>query len=222
MTTFFRILALIALLYMTEGIQKAMGNPMKQARPVKAFENVVLEAGDNAVIQIREAKIAGVTIKAEAALVSKVKTTVAGNTLTLHLDENYFDDGRVEIFIQLPVLKKLSLSGGGNVQIAGANIADKLETIITGGGHIRFEQKTRVQNLNGRITGGGTVEALNLTAETADILVVGGGEVMLQVSEALTGQIIGGGNIWYEGDPHVSSQITGGGRVASRQTFPVL
>jgi hypothetical protein len=80
-----------------------------------------------------------------------------------------------------------------------------------------------VQNLYGRVNGGGTMEALNLVAEKASILIVGGGEVMLQVREALEGKIIGGGNILYEGDPQVSSQISGGGRVASRSSwFPAL
>lgn len=223
MSTLFRILALIALLYLTEGIQKAMGQPVKQARSVKPFENIVLETSDRTVVQIRESKTAGLTIKADAAVIDKIKTSINGTTLTVHLDEKDADDGSIEICIQLPILRKISLNGGGYVQITDGNLGANLETSITGGGRIKFEEKSRVQNLYGRVSGGGTVEALNLMTEKASILIVGGGEVMLQVREALEGKIIGGGNILYEGDPRVSSQISGGGRVASRSSwFPAL
>ena len=223
MNTLFRILALIVLLYLTEGIQKAVGQPMKQARSVKLFENIVLETSDRTVVQIRESKVAGITIKADAALIDKIKTSVNGTTLTVHLDEKNFDEGCIEICILLPILRKVSLNGGGHVQIIDGNLGANLETSITGGGRIKFEEKSRVQNLYGRVSGGGTVEALNLMAEKASILIVGGGEVMLHVREALEGKIIGGGNILYEGDPQVSSQISGGGRVASRYSwFPAL
>lgn len=223
MNTLFRILALIALLYLTEGIQSAVGQPVKQVRSVKLFENIVLETSDRTLVQIRESKVAGITIKADAAWIDKIKTSVNGSTLIVHVDEKNFDDGCIEINIQLPILRKISLNGGGNVQIIDGNLGGDLETSITGGGRIKFEEKSRVQNLYGRVSGGGTVEALNLMAEKASILIVGGGEVMLQVHEALEGKIIGGGNILYEGDPQVSSQISGGGRVASRYSrIPAL
>jgi len=219
MNTLFRILALIALLYLTEGIQDATGQPVKQARSVKPFENIVLETSDHTAIQIREGKVAGITIKAGAAWIDKIKTSVTGATLTVHLDEKSFDDGFIEICILVPVLRKISLNGGGQVQIVDGNLGANLETSINGGGRIKFEEKSRVQNLHGRVSGGGTVEALNLMAEKASILIVGGGEVMLQVGEVLEGKIIGGGDILYEGDPQVSSQISGGGRVASRYSW---
>jgi hypothetical protein len=223
MTTLFRILALIALLYLTEGIQKAVGQPVKQARAVKFFENVVLETSDHTLVQIHESKTAGIAIKADAAWIDKIKTSVTGTTLTVYLDEKNFDDSGVEICIHLPVLRKISLNGGGYVQILDGNLGTDLETSITGGGRIKFEEKSRVQNLFGRVSGGGTVEALNLMSEKASILIVGGGEVMLQVHELLEGKIIGGGNILYDGEPQVSSQISGGGRVANRYSlFPAL
>jgi len=219
MNTLFRILALIALLYLTEGIQKAEGQSIKQIRSVKLFENVILETSETTVVQIRESKVAGVTVKADAAWIDKIKTSVMGTTLIVHVDEKYLDNGNIEICIQLPILRKVSLNGGGYVQITDGNLGADLETSITGGGRIKFEEKSRVQNLYGRVSGGGTVEALNLMTEKASVLIVGGGEVMLQVLEVLEGKIIGGGNILYEGDPQVSSQISGGGRVASRYSW---
>jgi hypothetical protein len=224
MSTLFRILALIVLLYLTEGIQKAVGQPMKQTRGVKFFENVVLETSDHTVVRIHESKTAGIAIKADAGLIDKIKTSVTGTTLTVHLDDDQnFDTGNIEICIQLPILRKISLNGGGFVQIVDNNLGADLETSITGGGRIKFEEKSRIQNLDGRVSGGGTVEALNLTSEKASVLIVGGGEVMLQVHGALEGKIIGGGNILYDGDPRVSSQISGGGRVARRYSlFPAL
>jgi hypothetical protein len=87
-------------------------------RKVNSFENIKIFASDNTYVHISYDRSHKITVKADGRLVSKVRTTVAGDTLTVHLlDLEEVGNAKIEIYIRSPKVKKVIMAGSGQVEI---------------------------------------------------------------------------------------------------------
>lgn len=195
---------------------KVQAQPAQAVRTVTSFENIVIETSPNTYVYVRYDKTPSVTVKTEHRYIDKVTTSVSMGTLTIRLNSKHFEDVQVEIYVYTPVVKKISLSGSGNVEFVDGFDNTLLQTDITGGGKLQFKGSAEINDFQSNVSGGGLIDALKLNVKKATVMVSGGGEVLIQVADQLVGSIAGGGNIFYSGDPEVSSSVVGGGRIAKR------
>ncbi len=187
-----------------------------ELRRMESFENIVVEGSATTFVYITQSKSCGVKIKAHQHHISQVSSTVTAGTLTLYLDPRELGHARIEIYVSLPVIKKISIRGGGNVELIDGADQSVLQTSIRGGGTLLFHESADIRKFQGEVLGGGSINALKLKVKDAQIRVRGGGEVLVRVENELEGSITGGGSILYSGYPEVISQVSGGGRIAKR------
>ena len=210
------MLVLTGLVIFVHPALKLQAQPAQEVRTVTSFENIVIETSPNTYVYVRYDKTPSVTVKTEHRYIDKVTTSVSMETLTIHLNSKHLEDALVEIYVHTPVVKKISLSGGGNVEFVDGFDNTLLQTDISGGGKLQFKESAEINNFQSKVSGGGFIDALKLNVKKATVVVSGGGEVLVQVADQLVARIAGGGNIFYKGDPDVSSSVVGGGRIAKR------
>lgn len=190
--------------------------PSQEVRKVTAFENIILEGSANTFVYVSQDKIPAIKLKGDQRDLIKIKTTVSEGTLRIVVDPKGLGNAKVEIYVSLSVVKKISILGGGNIELIDGTNKSVLQTTIQGGGNILIKDQATVNTFESQISGGGYINALNLDTKDATIMVSDGGEVLIRVENKLVGSINGGGNIFYTGDPEVISNVTGGGRVARK------
>ena len=71
----------------------------------------------------------------------------------------------------------------------------------------------RVDNLSISIKGAGAISAGELKAKRAKVTVQGAGQVTVNASEELDGEVSGAGMIWYIGSPKLNSKVNGVGMI---------
>jgi len=137
----------------------------------------------------------------------------------------------VKIYITLPDLTKIGLSGSGEIfgettftdvgqldlNISGSGKID-LDTEaeetyirISGSGDVYLTGYTNL--LDCAISGSGGIHAYGFIVQRADIGISGSGDARVNVEESLDVRISGSGSVFYRGNPVVDSHISGSGTV---------
>jgi len=137
----------------------------------------------------------------------------------------------VKIFITVPELYKVSLSGSGEIlgetpivtdgkltlRISGSGRidleaeADEMDVSISGSGDIYLAGYT--DYLDCSISGSGGIFAYEMLAKSADVHISGSGDTRVSVEEYLEASISGSGSVFYKGSPSVDSHISGSGTI---------
>ena len=209
-------ISLFVLLSFVGEMRELFAQQIQEVRKVGVFENIILEGSANTFVYVSQDKVAGIKVKADQQHLNKIKTSVSDGTLTIFLNAEDIGDAKVEIFVNLLVVKKISILGGGNIELIDGSDGVILQTSIQGGGNILIKDEASVHTFQGQISGGGSISAVSLDIKDAKISVTGGGTVLVQVENRLEGSINGGGSILYTGYPEVLSAVTGGGRIARK------
>ena len=147
-------------------------------------------------------------MEADSNLMSKISTTVSGNTLSIN-NLNSVGNGAVKFYVTLKNLNVLTTNGGGNSEVTGIN-TNKL-TITLDNGKMTLAGKT--QDLIATINGGGNIDAKDLQSQTATVTINGEGKANVNVVNTLKAVVNGGGSITYTGNPQVTPQVNGQGSV---------
>lgn len=138
--------------------------------------------------------------------------------------------GKVSIYITVPYLEAISVSGSGSIKVNGTIKAGSLSTAVSGSGNI--EATVNVAKINSSISGSGNLRiggvtnqaslvvsgsgSLNgraLKASVANIQVSGSGNVTVHVENTLNAAVSGSGSVRYTGNPAVHSTKSGSGSV---------
>lgn len=115
------------------------------------------------------------------------------DTLVIECDRRCRKSGNQSATVTLPVLEDIALTGGGEIVVRG-DFPD-------------------VSAIDIALTGGGEIDALAVTADEANVALVGGGEIRVSAVDELNASIVGGGEIGYRGSPELSRSVIGGGSV---------
>ncbi len=103
---------------------------IRQDRPLESFEDIVIDASASTYVFIEYHPSSNLVVKADRSVIKEVKTVVSGNTLKIYFQSKQRDDTPVEIHIRLPLLKKIILSGEGNVEFKQREQQNLLQTGI--------------------------------------------------------------------------------------------
>lgn len=209
----------------------------RETRPVANFNQVTL-AGSATVVLVQGSP-QKVEVQAEADDLSHLETTVSGGRLRIGTKQeggmswsNYKFKGPVTVYVTVPSVSALTVSGSGKMKAAGPVKAPALDLSISGSGSLVLSQvqtealDTSVSGsgtiqLDGgtaprqtiSISGSGNVQATQLRTQKCTVRISGSGNCRVYATELLQASIAGSGNVYVSGGAKVSSSTAGSGRV---------
>lgn len=207
----------------------ATGDVIQEELLLEPFTKVSLEI--SADVFIRQGDEQQVMVEAQSSIVDLLlQTSVANDDWTIRLDECVNTNEGINIFITIPALDDVSISGSGNVvmedrftqnsvslrtsgsgSIDGDFTTTNLECSISGSGGIMLAGSAQTADIG--ISGSGSVEAFEMSSYQCDVSISGSGSVNVSVTELLEVTIAGSGSVRYKGNPTIDSSISGSGRV---------
>lgn len=198
----------------------------------KDFGTLILTQGENP----------SLTIEADEAILSELRTEVVGDTLTLGLDEDWINrigklissifstsDHKITYWLTVVNLDAISISGKCHLQCESLT-TDELELKVLGLSDMVFKQLECNQlrlNISGRgdfiaagradrqelrISGSGEIQASDFSTKSTRIMISGQGNANVRVSEELDITISGLGQVHYYGQPRLHQVISGLGK----------
>ncbi len=147
------------------------------------------------------------------------------------LPQTWRQKGKITIYISVPELEEVDVTGSGKVLGKAPFEGDAFECSVTGSGKIELrvqdarevdaevtgsgsiELSGRTDELEAGITGSGHVDAAALEARTVEIEISGSGDARVHGVEEIEASITGSGSVYYTGPARIRSHTTGSGKV---------
>lgn len=206
-------------------------------REVSAFSKVSLRI--SAKVYLTQGEKQSVRVIAEPETLEELVTEVKDRSLVIRYPNNTFfrnwNPGKVEIYITVPEVEGLSVSGSGDIfsesiksriidfAVSGSgNIeieklsAEKVDAGISGSGNIRLGGDRVANELRARISGSGNVDASGFEAQNVEVQTSGSGNCHVTTNGSLNVRVSGSGSVYYSGNPSIDSSISGSGKVRKR------
>jgi hypothetical protein len=228
------ISALIVAMTFTTGFSKGQ-TVNKETRNLSGFTKVNFGVSGDLYINIgSEFKV---VLEGDKSLLEEIETEVTGSKLVIKKESwhSHWNE-KVTVYITMPALTGLGVSGSGKAEIKDAIKAENLDFSVSGSGRIQTIDLA-LGKLNVDISGSGDVivggngeaasadisisgsgnysgEALKIA--DADFSISGSGSCKCNVTDNLEASVSGSGNITYTGTPKIDARVSGSGRVRSK------
>ena len=174
------------------------------------------------------------SVKLEGEELEAIETYVKGDRLQIRKEKDgkwfnwsWGDDEPIVIYISLPKLTGLHLSGSGkligqskfttdqlDIHVSGSGSveldvdAKLIETHVSGSGSIRLSGEAN--SLDAHISGSGKTRSQDLKTRRADVHISGSGSCYVDASESLDARISGSGSVYYQETPQKLNVKTSG------------
>jgi Putative auto-transporter adhesin, head GIN domain len=185
-----------------------------EIRPVETFTAITLSELESSLLVIEQTGEESLSITADDNLLPLFTSTVKDGTLRLSVAKgNSFHGKRPTYKITVNDLRALKIQGGAAIEASKLD-GDRLSISVEGaaGGNL----SGRVDNLIISIKGAGAISAGKLKAKRAKVTVQGAGQVMVNASDRLDGEVSGAGMIWYIGSPKRNTKVDGVGLIKKK------
>jgi hypothetical protein len=182
-----------------------------------------------------------VEIKAKSSTINKLITEVKDRKLVIRFSatDSWFKNwnpGKVDIFITIPQIDALSVSGSGSIlsddeissrildlAVSGSGdirltdlSTEKVSAAISGSGDIYLEGSDTADALDAAISGSGDIKASGLKAKNVNVKISGSGDCDVYAVDQLKVRVIGSGTVRYDGNPQIDSNVSGSGGFKKR------
>jgi hypothetical protein len=210
----------------------------KETRDVKNFTKVSFGVAGNLYINIgSEFKV---VLEGEKRILDNVITEVSGGKLVIKNENwrmnNWRMNEKITVYITVPELNGLGVSGSGKAEIKDAIKTGDLNLSVSGSGKL-YASEVAVSNLDCSISGSGDISlgsggssakaGISISGSgnyfgesfkigSAEIHISGSGNCECNVTESLRASISGSGNVTYGGNPKLDAHVSGSGKVRSR------
>lgn len=206
----------------------------RETRQVGAFSSLVLAGSPT--VTLRQGSPQKVEVEGDPEDLSHLETTVTNGRLRIGSKPTngnswYRNRGSIRVYVTMPSIKGLTVSGSGNIKAAEAvnaadldltvsgsggielaNLtADKINTAVSGSGNIDVAGVAPTQDVS--VSGSGNVKASKLRSEACHVAISGSGNCRLMVTKSLDASIVGSGDVYVMGSPKISSSVIGSGRI---------
>lgn len=205
---------------------KGEGPVVTEERSLAPFSGV--QNSLSAEVHISQGPQEDIRIEAQENILANMITRVKNGRLEIVFDENVRRHDGIKIWITIPEIKEIAVSGSGELYSDGVIEGEAIEVNISGSGDV--DLLTEVQSIEANVSGSGEVKlagsaeeatfsvagsgeirALEMPLKQAKVYVSGSGDCHLEVLERLGVSISGSGNVRYRGRPLVNSSISGSG-----------
>lgn len=139
--------------------------------------------------------------------------------------------GKYEVYITMPEIHDLSVSGSGKMIIEKTFSTDDLDLVVSGSGRLQTRVKAKsvdavisgsgqieiigeASSLDAKISGSGKVNGKQFTVANVDASISGSGNVYVKATDSIESRISGSGSIYYSGEPkHLNNNSSGSGKI---------
>ncbi len=171
-----------------------------------------------------------VVVEGKQNIIDELELDVSGGIWDIKTDDCVRDIGEMKIFITMPEVDYLRVSGSGSIISNGELVVGDIEIRISGSGDIDVELNADdieartsgsgtmrlfgvADELEYRVSGSGDLLAFDLEVRRADIQISGSGDAEVNVAEFLKVRISGSGDVIYLGNPTIDATVSGSGEV---------
>ena len=193
---------------------KGSGNLKTETRQVEKFTAISVSGA--ASLEIEQTDQESLELTVDDNLLPLFTTEVRDGTLFIEVAEGkrLTWSGKGPRFkITVRELRKLKLSGATFAKATKLD-TDSLSISISGAGSASIGGRS--DNLSISISGAGSLDAVDLQAKRATIIVSGAGDVTVNATDELDARVSGAGNISYVGSPKLQSRISGAGSIKQK------
>jgi hypothetical protein len=224
-----------SLLFMVAILSGFASGQEKETRNVKGFTKV--NFGISGDLKIKIGPEFSVVLEGDKSDLREVITEVSGDKLLIKQENWHFNfNEKVNVFITMPELSGLSVSGSGkaevldpikeaddlNLSVSGSGRlvtagleADNLDCSISGSGNILIESEGKADRGNISISGSGNYRGESMEIDHLEVHVSGSGNCTCKAGDSLKAGISGSGNVIYYGNPKIDARVSGSGHVRS-------
>lgn len=188
------------------------GSTITETRNISGFTAITASGSTN--VYITQGTAFKVEIKGYSNLLSYYETGLVNNTLQVGYKQNVnIKNDNIKVFVTLPVLNGLALSGSGSITTTGVFIGNTdFNATVSGSGNIHFSNGA-TQNFYSKVDGSDSIYTLNMVADKAEATISGSGKIEITAGNRLNVKITGSGKVYYRGTPVITTNITGSGAV---------
>ena len=200
----------------------------KEDRDVSSFTGVSL--GISGDLYLTQGSPQKVVVQAESNL-DEIETEVNAGVLRIKTDNWNSKIKGVKIWITMPEVESLNVSGSGDILAETPINADELELKVSGSGTIKINELKggeigaaisgsgdlklagSADEMELRISGSGNVYAERLEVNECGIKISGSGSCKIDVTGELDASISGSGRVTYYSNPQIDARVSGSGKV---------
>ncbi len=222
-----KYLGLLLITLLSIGVSNAQ---TRETRDLDDFTGIGFGVAGTLILQ--QGNTFSVVLEGDEDYLEEIETTIRSDKLIIHHDSwMSFGNKKVTVYVTMPVIEDLNVSGSGNIIAEESIRAEELDMGVSGSGNIKLANLS-AEAVNCRISGSGSIE-LDGSAEdgelsisgsgkyrgeafrlkTMDISISGSGTCRAMVEEDLEARVSGSGDVYYSGSPRVDAKVSGSGRV---------
>lgn len=207
----------------------------EEKRDVAIFSEVALNIP--AKLYLEQGDEQSVRIVANSSTLEDIITEVKGRRLTIrfpnkNIFKRNFNPGKIEIYISVPELGALGVSGSGDIvvknlearilqlAVSGSGNIDiheleskKVKASISGSGNINIGNGGVADELAVSISGSGNFNGKGFEADAVSVHTSGSGNCSVTSNGSVKARVAGSGNIYYGGNPSIDVSVAGSGKV---------
>lgn len=208
------------------------GPVVEKTIDVPSFTGVnVTFSGD---VVFKQGRTQSVRVVGQQNIIDNISTNVKDGYWRLGFRDNVRKMEKLKVYITVPTLDKVVLSGSGDIDSDGSfnNLGDLVVGLsgsgnidldvsakavkckLSGSGNIELAGSASSQTV--QISGSGNVRTYELSTSSCEVGISGSGNCKLNVSNDLDVRISGSGSVNYKGSPRVNTKISGSGSVSAR------
>lgn len=204
------------------------GPAVSETLDLSGFDGVVLRI--SADVEVTQGPVFSVRAEGKANVIDELELDVRNGVWDIEFDDCVRDQGQLKIFITMPDVRMLKVSGSGSIistnQLQTADVeleisgsgeldvalqSDDVTARISGSGDMRLEGLA--DELDIRISGSGEIFAFGLPVREANVEISGSGDAEVTANERLRVRISGSGDVFYKGSPTLDVLVSGSGDV---------
>ncbi len=209
------------------------GNIETRTLNVEEFTGINLLGATN--VTITQGVTQEVVVTGHPNIIDRLETDVVNDIWEMELRRGCYNHYELEVFITVPDMKNIIITGSGNVDVNPFTNQGNLELAIIGSGNIFLdafsgtqdlsvsivgsgnvlctEDLVDLQNLTISIVGSGNFEGFAISVDVCTINIEGSGDCLVHVLDLLNVTIDGSGNVRYKGTPTINADIRGSGDI---------
>jgi hypothetical protein len=190
---------------------KGSGKRVVQKRDTQPFTSISTEGAYNINVVCQKGQT--FEIEGDDNILPLITTDVSNSVLHLKSSQPYSVGEPITVRISLPNLEGLSVSGAGNIDVAGLK-GEKFVIDANGAPQIKVSGTSKEVHINAN--GAGKIDTHSLHASKGTVESKGVSHVDVDVADQLDITISGPSTVTYEGDPTINKTIHGPGKVQKR------
>jgi len=214
-------------------------NPLlaeEEERDVPSFSEISLRIPGQ--LHLKQGNNQSINIEAKSSTLEDIIVEVKDRQLIIRFPNRNlffgnFNPGKIDIYVTVPEIDGLYVSGSGDI-IAEGEIetrildlavsgsgdikirdlkTDRVKASISGSGDILIDDGGVADDFSANISGSGSINAEDFEANDVSVHIAGSGGCSITAERSLKARIAGSGNVYYNGNPDIDSSVAGSGRV---------